>query len=173
VTDSSRYFVLRIENQGKHAFIGLGFAERNEAFDFNVALQDHKKYLRHKAESAAAAKVAASKPDVDFTLKGPIKVALNVPGAAAKASKLADDDDDDSGDDGDFAGLLAPPPKAKTSVGVPGGGSSSSSAGGDFFGGGGGAAAPASSDSLDPFASVFGGGASKPAAKPSADWTSF
>lgn len=170
MTDSSRYFVLRIENQGKHAFIGLGFAERNEAFDFNVALQDHKKYLRHKAESAAAAKVAASKPDVDFTLKGPIKVALNVPGAAAKASKLADDDDDDS-DDGDFAGLLAPPPKAKTAVGVPGGGSASSSAGGNFFGGGG---APASSDSLDPFASVFGGGgASKPAAAPSADWTSF
>lgn len=169
MTDSSRYFVLRIENQGKHAFIGLGFAERNEAFDFNVALQDHKKYLRHKAESAAAAKVAASKPDVDFTLKGPIKVALNVPGAVAKASKLADDDDDDS-DDADFAGLLAPPPKAKTAVGVPGGGSSSSSAGGNFFGGGG---APASSDSLDPFASVFGGGASKPAAAPSTDWTSF
>jgi hypothetical protein len=166
VTDSSRYFVLRIENQGKHAFIGLGFAERNEAFDFNVALQDHKKYLRHKAESAAAAKVAASKPDVDFTLKGPIKVALNVPGAAAKSSKLADDDDD-SGDDGDFAGLLAPPPKAKTAVTAPGG-SGAAASGGDFFGGG-----ASSADSLDPFAGAFGGSGSKPAAKPSADWTSF
>ncbi|KAE9589915.1 hypothetical protein Lal_00037607 [Lupinus albus] len=54
VLDSSRYFVLKIEDgQGKHAFIGLGFAERNEAFDFNVALSDHDKYVRreHDKES--------------------------------------------------------------------------------------------------------------------------
>ncbi|KAJ9169630.1 hypothetical protein P3X46_017797 [Hevea brasiliensis] len=51
VLDSSRYFVLKIEDGGgKHAFIGLGFAERNEAFDFNVALSDHEKYVRREHE---------------------------------------------------------------------------------------------------------------------------
>ncbi|CAN7138780.1 unnamed protein product [Brassica rapa subsp. narinosa] len=52
--DSSRYFVLRIDDgRGKYAFIGLGFAERNEAFDFNVALSDHEKYVRREKEKEA------------------------------------------------------------------------------------------------------------------------
>ncbi|CAM8969189.1 unnamed protein product [Rhodiola kirilowii] len=51
VLDSSRYFVLKIEDgTGKHAFIGLGFNERNEAFDFNVALSDHDKYVRREQD---------------------------------------------------------------------------------------------------------------------------
>ncbi|XP_059660334.1 uncharacterized protein At1g03900-like [Cornus florida] len=51
VLDSSRYFVLKIEDgTGKHAFVGLGFAERNEAFDFNVALSDHEKYVKRESE---------------------------------------------------------------------------------------------------------------------------
>ncbi|XP_073051073.1 uncharacterized protein At1g03900-like [Primulina eburnea] len=51
VLDSSRYFVLMIEDGGgKHAFIGLGFNERNEAFDFNVALSDHEKYVKREGD---------------------------------------------------------------------------------------------------------------------------
>lgn len=182
MTDSSRYFVLRIENQGRHAFIGLGFAERNEAFDFNVALQDHKKYLRHKAESAAAAKSLASKPDVDFTLKGPIKVALHVPGAAGKekrATATGGDDDSSSSDGGDDASafaFLAPPPKAKTAVSTPAGGAGSAGGIADLFGStpAAPAAAGAGAASLDPFAAMFG--APAPAAKPAtanSNWTAF
>ncbi|XP_073147124.1 uncharacterized protein At1g03900-like [Henckelia pumila] len=55
VLDSSRYFVLMIEDgSGKHAFIGLGFNERNEAFDFNVALSDHDKYVKREGDEAGS-----------------------------------------------------------------------------------------------------------------------
>lgn len=40
VLDSSRYFVLRVEGEGgKRAYVGMGFAERGEAFDFQVCVR--------------------------------------------------------------------------------------------------------------------------------------
>lgn len=50
--DSGRYFVLRITNpQGRHAFIGIAFNERNDAFDFNVALSEFKNELDREAQA--------------------------------------------------------------------------------------------------------------------------
>ncbi|XP_075490804.1 uncharacterized protein At1g03900-like [Primulina tabacum] len=51
VLDSSSYFVLRIEDgRGKYAFLGLGFNEKNVAFDFNVSLSDHEKYVKREGD---------------------------------------------------------------------------------------------------------------------------
>ncbi len=53
--DSGRYFVLKIENnQGKHAYIGIAFNDRNHAFDFNVALDEHKNQLLREEQSKKA-----------------------------------------------------------------------------------------------------------------------
>ncbi|KAJ8722803.1 hypothetical protein PYW07_003983 [Mythimna separata] len=55
VTDSSRYFVVRIQDDnGRTAYIGLGFGDRSDSFDLNVALQDHFKWLRKEQEGEAA-----------------------------------------------------------------------------------------------------------------------
>ncbi|KAK9857970.1 hypothetical protein WJX84_008397 [Apatococcus fuscideae] len=65
VSDSSRYFVLRVVDptSNRHVFLGLGFTERGDAFDFNVALSDHEKQV-HRAREAqeAAASGKAGQP---------------------------------------------------------------------------------------------------------------
>ncbi|KAG8007802.1 Adaptin ear-binding coat-associated protein 2 [Nibea albiflora] len=97
VTDSSRYFVIRIEDgNGRHAFIGLGFADRGDSFDFNVALQDHFN--------------AAPKLDLSFKEGQTIKISIgNIKkkeAGGAKARPMG-------------GGLLPPPPGAKAGGLIP------------------------------------------------------
>ncbi|CAK8536342.1 unnamed protein product [Lathyrus sativus] len=73
VIDSSRYFVLRIEeNIGgrlRHAFIGIGFRERTEAYDFQAALHDHMKYLNKKKTAEEMEQHYQHSSSVDYSLK--------------------------------------------------------------------------------------------------------
>ncbi|KAF8315170.1 adaptin ear-binding coat-associated protein 1 NECAP-1 [Clavulina sp. PMI_390] len=80
--DSSRYFVLRVEDNGRKAYIGIGFPERPEAFDFNVALQDFTK--REKAKQNPVEEEEASQtpaaPKKDYSLKEGQTFSINIPG---------------------------------------------------------------------------------------------
>lgn len=71
---------MKIEDgRGKHAFIGLGFAERNEAFDFNVALSDHEKYVRREQEKETGeASDDVSHIDIHPAVNHRLKVMMNV-----------------------------------------------------------------------------------------------
>ncbi|KAI8437768.1 hypothetical protein MSG28_012001 [Choristoneura fumiferana] len=44
--------VMKLEDKtsGRSAYIGLGFGDRSDSFDLNVALQDHFKWLRKEQE---------------------------------------------------------------------------------------------------------------------------
>lgn len=78
--DSGRYFVLRITNQqGRHAFIGIAFNERNDAFDFNVALSEFKNEIEReeKASKLFSQAIPAAAP-VDMTLKSGEKIKIKL-----------------------------------------------------------------------------------------------
>lgn len=77
VLDSGRYFVLRITNQqGRHAYIGIAFNERNDAFDFNVALSEFRNELER--EQNASKFFAEHTTPVDLTLKEGEKIKIKL-----------------------------------------------------------------------------------------------
>ncbi|CAD6568871.1 MAG: hypothetical protein CYPHOPRED_002916 [Cyphobasidiales sp. Tagirdzhanova-0007] len=120
VLDSSRYFVLKVVdiNTSKHAYLGMGFQERSEAFDFQVALQDWQKRQRvpklDPTESDSSSSSTPSSPHIpsgpkrDFSLKEgqTINVKLGSMSGTGKKSNMR------SEPPGGGIPLLAPPPPA-------------------------------------------------------------
>ncbi|KAL7717145.1 NECAP PHear domain-containing protein [Entamoeba marina] len=101
VIDSSRYFVVRIvdEAKGRKAFLGMGFQERGESFDFTVALQDHERRL---TESKRRAEMKDEPVDTSaFELKPGQTITLNIKNTAPTAKKQTK------------SGLLPPPSAGK------------------------------------------------------------
>ncbi|KAA8578474.1 hypothetical protein FQN60_007044 [Etheostoma spectabile] len=106
VSDSSRYFVLRIQDDnGRSAFIGVGFGDRGDAFDFNVALQDHFKWVKQDTEFSKSAQLGDSGPKLDLGFKEGQTITLNI-GQGKKRDKPRPQGS------GGF-GLLPPPPGGK------------------------------------------------------------
>merc|ERR1712223_1049640 len=76
VVDSSRYFVIN-PTDGPH--LGLGFADRSDSFDFNMALNEHFKALRVDAEIAKEEEEPRERLDLALKEGQTIKVNINIP----------------------------------------------------------------------------------------------
>ncbi|KAH9180296.1 adaptin ear-binding coat-associated protein 1 [Lactarius sanguifluus] len=91
VLDSSRYFVIRVEDNGRKAYIGMGFAERSDSFDFNVALQDYTKRWKARVDppSSVVDEDTPSPhippgPKKDYSLKEGQTFSISIPGRGSK-----------------------------------------------------------------------------------------
>ncbi|XP_077259155.1 NECAP-like protein CG9132 isoform X2 [Temnothorax americanus] len=79
VTDSSRYFVLRIQDDdGRSAFIGVGFLDRSDSFDLNVALQDHFKWLKNRERIEKEKEKPKQELDLRFKEGETIKINMKI-----------------------------------------------------------------------------------------------
>lgn len=116
VSDSSRYFVLRIQDDnGRNAFIGLGFGDRSDSFDLNVALQDHFKWVKNE-EQIEKEKVEP-KQQLDLGFKEGETIKINM-----KITKKDGSEVGGRGAGGKKAGglgLLPPPPGGSTRIAPP------------------------------------------------------
>lgn len=79
VSDSSRYFVLRIQDDnGRTAFIGLGFGDRSDSFDLNVALQDHFKWVKNEEKIEKEKVEPKQQLDLGFKEGETIKINMKI-----------------------------------------------------------------------------------------------
>ncbi|KAJ3598380.1 hypothetical protein NHX12_001890 [Muraenolepis orangiensis] len=96
VTARGKVAYIKLEDKisGRSAFIGIGFGDRGDSFDFNVALQDHFKWVKQEDELSKQAQTPDTTPKLDLGFKEGQTITLNIGGS------------------GGF-GLLPPPPGGK------------------------------------------------------------
>ncbi|CAH9079809.1 unnamed protein product [Cuscuta europaea] len=131
VIDSSRYFVLRVEeNIGgrlRHAFVGIGFRERPEAYDFQAALHDHMKYVNKKKTAEEMEQQFQKMSSTDYSLKEGETLVLEIKnkagGGGTIKSKFFEQglnhlSLEERGNQKESAILIKPPPPPPTPIGT-------------------------------------------------------
>lgn len=102
--DSSRYFVLYpTDEKGRRAYLGLGFQERSEAFEFEQALSTHDKYQNNQKNIELMKQEWSSQ---DLSLKAGEKIKVKLPITSSIKKKETSDDDDNQTN----PFILPPPP---------------------------------------------------------------
>ncbi|CAK9828281.1 NECAP-like protein CG9132 [Anthophora retusa] len=122
VTDSSRYFVLRIQDDyGRSAFIGVGFLDRSDSFDLNVALQDHFKWLRNQEQIEKEKDEPKQELDLRFKEGETIKINMKITkkDGTEVASKAKQRANTNVGLPPPPGGVKIAPPPAKTASSSP------------------------------------------------------
>jgi len=116
VLDSSRYFVVRIQNEGgQSANVGIGFADRGDSFDLNVALQDYFKGLKNEQDS-----VQAPAPKLDLAFKEGQTIKIHIKKKDGDGEGDASSKARSKGAGGRAPGFIAPPPASGSAGGVGG-----------------------------------------------------
>ena len=87
--DSSRFFAIRVVGEGnRKAVLGIGFEERSEALDFNIALQEARKVLALEGTSQPAIPIGVAPKSAGVRGKGMSEVKnLGAGGGENKAKK--------------------------------------------------------------------------------------
>jgi len=112
VLDSSRYFVLAVvdPSNGRRAFLGMGFPERSDAFDFQVALQEWTR-RKENTEEPSSTEPSPHAPNEskakDFSLKDNETISISIGGRSSKPRQKP------AATSGGAIPFLPPPPSAK------------------------------------------------------------
>lgn len=113
VLDSSRYFVLRLcDPTGRHAFVGIGFTDRGDSFDFNVAISDHFKWVKQSKQIEKDEVAHDAKPPMDLSFKSGETIKINIASKNGSDIKGTERKPRTTSSIA-FTGILPPPPGAK------------------------------------------------------------
>ncbi|KAK9475632.1 hypothetical protein V1514DRAFT_339620 [Lipomyces japonicus] len=116
VVDSTRFFVIRVVDGQRHAYLGMGFQERSDSFDFNIALQDYKRranpLVQQEFDTHQQAKGA--QPVKDYSLKSGETIKISIGSSKNRPKTLTNDSSSTSttAASGAFP-FLPPPPTAQ------------------------------------------------------------
>ncbi|KAK9239807.1 hypothetical protein V1525DRAFT_371626 [Lipomyces kononenkoae] len=113
VTDSSRFFVVRVVDGDRHAYLGMGFMERSEALDFNIALQDFKRHANPNVDIIPTDGHHTKETVKDYSLKEGQTITISL-GKGTRGRRSSNQNSENSASDsGAPLPFLPPPPSAQ------------------------------------------------------------